>query len=300
MEIGKVRTCAGAKDEGTGMLTPNDARRLGLEPIPEPIACQYCGKPLVRLGINVGGRMLWVSHVPCGCPGEQQAADEEAAREVSRAEEARRARVARAGVGRRYYDAVLTHSSCIAFVDSYAPRRGFGLYIYGPIGTGKTYNASAVSSALAMQGRRVVMTSALRILSDVKDTFDTGESAKRELERYMNCEILVLDDLGKESSSRWSVMTLFDIVNTRYESMLSTIYTSQYSLPALQERLSSAHETETAKAIVSRIRETCLEVRLFGDDMRTGSLWDQMLKAQALNGLSASELGRFSDVDTVG
>ena len=52
-------------------------------------------------------------------------------------------------------------------------------------------------------------------------------------------------------------MTLFDIVNTRYESMLSTIYTSQYSLESLQERLSRAHETETAKAIVSRIRETC-------------------------------------------
>lgn len=42
-------------------------------------------------------------------------------------------------------------------------------------------------------------------------------------------------------------MTLFDLVNTRYEAMLTTIYTSQYSLPALQERLSRAHETETAK-----------------------------------------------------
>lgn len=124
---------------------------------------------------------------------------------------------------------------CAAFVESYAPREGMGLFIHGPVGTGKTYNASAVATTLALAGRGVVMTSALRILSDVQDTYSTGESAKRELDRYLSCEILVLDDLGKESASRWSVMTLFDIVNTRYESMLSTIYTSQYSLESLQE-----------------------------------------------------------------
>ena len=253
MEIGKERAGAGAREDGADMLTPEDARELGLGPeAPEPYLCPHCGKPLERLGISVGGRVLWVSHEPCGCPGELEAAEREAALKASQDEEERRARIAKAGVKRRYYDAVMTDPTCEAFVKSYVPRRGMGLFIHGPVGTGG-----------------VVMTSALRILSDVRDTFDTGASAKRELERYLSCEALVLDDLGKESASRWSVMTLYDLVNTRYEAMLTTIYTSQYSLPALQERLSRAHETETAKAIVSRIRETCLEVRLYGFDLRT-------------------------------
>ena len=49
------------------MLTPKDARELGLElQVPDPLPCPHCGKPLGRLGINVEGRVLWVSHEPCG------------------------------------------------------------------------------------------------------------------------------------------------------------------------------------------------------------------------------------------
>ena len=297
MEIGKERAGAGAREDGADMLTPEDARELGLGPeAPEPYLCPHCGKPLERLGISVGGRVLWVSHEPCGCPGELEAAEREAALKASQDEEERRARIAKAGVKRRYYDAIMTDPTCEAFVKSYVPRRGMGLFIHGPVGTGKTYNASAVTSALALAGRGVVMTSALRILSDVRDTFDTGASAKRELERYLSCEALVLDDLGKESASRWSVMTLYDLVNTRYEAMLTTIYTSQYSLPALQERLSRAHETETAKAIVSRIRETCLEVRLYGFDLRTPPTTPARKMPTDVG--RRGELGRFGDADT--
>ena len=56
------------REEGLGMLTPKDARELGLEPqAPDPLSCvQHCGKPLGRLGINVEGRVLWVSHEPYG------------------------------------------------------------------------------------------------------------------------------------------------------------------------------------------------------------------------------------------
>lgn len=296
MEIGKERAGAGAREDGLGMLTPEDAKELGIGPeAPEPYPCPHCGKPLERRGVNVGGRVLWVSHEPCGCPGEAQAKEREAALKASQDEEERRARIAKAGVKRRYFNAVLTDPTCIAFVESYVPRRGMGLFIHGPVGTGKTYSASAVTAALAMAGRGVVMTSALRILSDVRDTFDTGTSAKRELERYLSCEALVLDDLGKESASAWSVMTLYDLVNTRYESMLTTIYTSQYSLPALQERLSRAHETETAKAIVSRIRETCLEVRLYGYDMRTAPSAPSAQRGEPRRRKGGGELGRFDD-----
>lgn len=294
MEIGKG--CAGARGDAIGMLTPEDAKELGLGPeAPGPYPCPHCGRPLDRRGISVGGRVLWVSHEPCGCAGEAAAAERRALLEAAEGEERRRERLRKAGIGVRYLDATLADPICAAFVESYAPRKGMGLFIHGPVGTGKTYNASAVTASLATASRGVVLTSALRILSDVQDTYSTGESAKRELERYLSCEVLVLDDLGKESASRWSVMTLFDIVNTRYESMLSTIYTSQYSLESLQERLSRAHETETAKAIVSRIRETCADVRLYGHDRRASPSAQQGWQRQAPPPRRGSELGRFDD-----
>ena len=47
MEIGKGRAGAGARDDGMGMLTPEDAKELGLGPeAPEPYPCPHCGKPL--------------------------------------------------------------------------------------------------------------------------------------------------------------------------------------------------------------------------------------------------------------
>ena len=57
MEIGKERAGASAREDGVGMLTPEDARELGLGPeAPEPYLCPHCGKPLERLGISVGGK----------------------------------------------------------------------------------------------------------------------------------------------------------------------------------------------------------------------------------------------------
>lgn len=48
-------------------LGPAVRRELDLEPqAPDPLPCPHCGKPLGRLGINVEGRVLWVSHEPCG------------------------------------------------------------------------------------------------------------------------------------------------------------------------------------------------------------------------------------------
>ena len=137
---------------------------------------------------------------------------------------------------------------------------------------GKTHNAAAVAIAASDRGLRTVFTSAIAIFSNIRETFDGGGSSKRALERYASCEMLVLDDLGKESSSRWSLMTLFTIVNARYEGMRPTVITSQYTLGQLRARLASTGEAETAAAIVSRIAAMCADVTLSGPDLR-GDAW---------------------------
>ena len=301
MQIGKERAGAGAREDGIGMLTPEDAKELGLGPeAPEPYPCPHCGKPLGRRGINVGGRMLWVSHEPCGCPGEVEQAEKQAAFEAAERLEEDRRKLLRAGIPRRFLDAEISDPTCLAYVKSYPAGKGIGLFIHGKVGTWKSTNASGVARTLILSGRALIMTSALKILSDVRDTFDSRSSAKEELDRYLRCEVLVLDDLGKESASPWSVMTLFDVVNTRYEAMLPTIYTSQYDLEALGRRLSRAHERETADAIVSRIRETCIDVGLYGPDKRrppvsTGERRhsDGPLPSTARSARGGGELGRF-------
>lgn len=301
MQIGKERAGAAAREDGIGMLTPEDAKELGLGPeAPEPYPCPYCGKLLGRRGINVGGRILWVSHEPCGCPGEVEQAEKQAAFEAAERLEEDRKKLLRAGIPRRFLDAEISDPTCLAYAKSYPAGKGIGLFIHGKVGTWKSTNASGVARTLILSGRALIMTSALKILSDVRDTFDSRSSAKEELDRYLRCEVLVLDDLGKESASPWSVMTLFDVVNTRYEAMLPTIYTSQYDLEALGRRLSRAHERETADAIVSRIRETCIDVGLYGPDKRRPPVSigerkraDAPPPSTARSARGGGELGRF-------
>lgn len=301
MVIGKER----ARDGQPEMLAPDEARELGLKPdAPGPTPCPHCGKPLERRGISVGGKMLWVSHEACGCEGEVAQEARRLALERAEQEEERRKRLERVGIKPRFIDAELTDATCAAYVASYPAGHGIGLYIHGKVGTWKSSNASAVARELSLMGRTVVMSSAIEILSNMKETFDSRSSSKEELARYLKCEVLVLDDLGKESASPWSVMTLFDVVNTRYEAMLTTIYTSQYDLDALQRRLSRAHERETADAIVSRIRETSLIVSLAGDDKRlppTATRVQPVAAAPIAGGAVTQakrgrpELGRFDD-----
>ena len=133
---------------------------------------------------------------------------------------------------------------------------------------GKTYNAAGIVKALIAKKCDAIFSSALDIFTNIQETYDSGSSSKREMERYLSCGILVLDDLGKESNTRWALTMLFTLVNARYERMLPTVITSQYSMEGLRQRLSQKGERETAEAIVSRLSETCMDVALVGGDRR--------------------------------
>lgn len=254
-------------------ITPDEAVVMGyIKPaaIPQKAICPYCGRGLSRLGLLFKNRITWVAHEPCGCPGEQEAERREALYQEQERRASRERRLAKAGIQRRYWSATASmEPKSTHFLSGYRKHGGGGLYIYGDVGTGKTYLASAVAIELIDKGAKVIFTSALSIFANIQDTYDTNESTLTEKRRYMTCDLLVLDDLGKESASQWSVMTLFEVVNARYEHMLPIVITSQYSLGELTERLARAGERETAKAIASRIREGCAMVHLTGMDRRS-------------------------------
>lgn len=153
------------------------------------------------------------------------------------------------------------------YIASFAGNGGAGLYIHGGVGAGKTHAASAMARLFAEAGYEVAFTTAKGMLERVKATFDEG-GTEAAVARYAKCDVLVLDDLGKEDATEWSVGTVFSVLDARYEDMRPTIVTSNYAPGALADRLARRGERVTAEAIASRISQTCRPVYLGGRDRR--------------------------------
>lgn len=135
----------------------------------------------------------------------------------------------------------------------------------------QTRNTEAIKHTMARlfaeAGYEVAFTTAKGMLERVKATFDEG-GTEAAVARYAKCDVLVLDDLGKEDATEWSVGTVFSVLDARYEDMRPTIVTSNYAPGALADRLARRGERVTAEAIASRISQTCRPVYLGGRDRR--------------------------------
>jgi DNA replication protein DnaC len=98
---------------------------------------------------------------------------------------------------------------------------------------GKTHLAVAIARAKLLAGKRVLFISVSDYLNRLKDTFNKIDDAGRYtemmdlLKKEVDC--LVLDDLGVEKPTAWSVERLYDIINTRFDWSLQTIITTNFA-----------------------------------------------------------------------
>ena len=106
-------------------------------------------------------------------------------------------------------------------------------------------------------------------MTELRSTFDRGGDSEADvIRRYVNVPVLIIDDLGKDSSTQWVLAKLFQIVNGRYEAERATIVTSQYTQAGLAAVLSEYGRKEDALAIVSRLAEMTERVKMDGPDRR--------------------------------
>lgn len=149
------------------------------------------------------------------------------------------------------------------YIDQFESGRGFWLYLWGNIGSGKTTTASIVSCELAERYMTAfTMINWAAAITLIKDSFDKkGPHKGRELlQRMLTVPLLVLDDIHQEKWSDWVREQFFVVINSRYEAMLPTIITSQCPLEDVGSRY--------GEQIASRLMETCKVIEFTGDDRR--------------------------------
>lgn len=142
-----------------------------------------------------------------------------------------------------------------------------GLYIFGSAGTGKTFLASLIAREFILDFNRVVFGDFPSLLGDLKATFGSG-TTEDLLSRYIDCDLLVLDDIGAEQVTDWSASMLYRLVNERYNADKPIIVTSNYDLNGLSKRLTTAKDDFTSTRIISRLKEMCYQAFLGTNDRR--------------------------------
>lgn len=286
----------------TNLVTPQEARERGIpwtkEP-PAPGRCEYCGKELQPQGIVFGGKVfIWQPVLPrCDCEQataywqeqDRREAERKAREEEERRNRAMRVRVERllgkSGIKKRFQQRTFenfkldtagrkkNYGIAKEYADNFAYHRarGDGLYIEGTNGTGKTHLAAAIALQLIGEGVPVICKTSSDLLLDIKKTFDSGETREAQiLDVYKQVDLLIIDDLGKEQCSDWSMSTLYSILNDRYEDMKPTIVTTNYNADALASALTpKGYDNSKIVAIISRLREVSTVMTMAWSDYRT-------------------------------
>ena len=149
--------------------------------------------------------------------------------------------------------------------------KGKGIFFYGNYCVGKTHLACSIANVLIHNNISVIFGSFIKLMSNIKDTYNTvtTDNEKHIIDSYTNCDLLIIDDLGKERLSEWNLEKLYYIINERYENNKPIVITSNFSYKELTSRLSLNKNISTAESLISRINEMCIILHIKGEDYRT-------------------------------
>lgn len=137
------------------------------------------------------------------------------------------------------FDAAFRRCKSYCEVSSKVLENGYGIYIYGDSGTGKTHLTACMVNELTKQHRPTLFTNFFEISQIIRGTFKNSKDSEIDMiERISNIDFLFLDDLGtekviKNGEDNWLQEKIFEILNKRYNNKKPTIFTSNYSLEEL-------------------------------------------------------------------
>ena len=108
-------------------------------------------------------------------------------------------------------------------------------------GNGKTHLAAAIANYIEKIGEPVLFVVAPDFLDYLRSTFNPNTTARmdRRFDEVKKAPLLVLDDLGTESATKWAREKLYQLLNFRYNARMATVITSAVSIDELDPKLAS-------------------------------------------------------------
>jgi DNA replication protein DnaC len=155
---------------------------------------------------------------------------------------------------------VTTCKDFIAQFDTHARN----LLFYGDTGVGKTFLTNCIARELLDTSHTVIYLTAFHLVDILQtNTFgqdDLDDSGENMFDYILDCDLLIIDDLGTELNNSFVTSQLFLCINERLISRKSTIISTNLSLDELQN--------EYSERIFSRLVSNYEIMLILGDDIR--------------------------------
>ncbi|MGM9593662.1 MAG: ATP-binding protein [Candidatus Onthomonas sp.] len=150
---------------------------------------------------------------------------------------------------------------CFQFANRFPHGNQNNLFLTGNPGLGKTFLSAAIARLVSEKGYSVVYDSAVNVFNRFEaQKFGRDSQAALDIDRYLTCDLMILDDLGSEMNSPLVHSSLYQLINGRILSERSTVISSNFSLDEIAHRYSPQ--------VYSRLSGEYLTVRFFGEDIR--------------------------------
>lgn len=158
----------------------------------------------------------------------------------------------------------IVYETCKEYAQNFS-NRSLNLLFQGGTGLGKTFLSACIAGVVADKGFSVCYDTAAAAL-DAFETKkfardpETAEAAGVQVERMLDCDLMILDDLGTEMPTAMSVSALYTLINTRLSRGKKTVISTNLTDAELARRYSPQ--------ICSRISGEFTKLPFAGRDIR--------------------------------
>lgn len=152
------------------------------------------------------------------------------------------------------------YDTCQSFVRNFDSEFN-NLLFYGNSGLGKTFLSHCIAKELLGTAHTVLYLTAYELFDILgKAMYNEDEDFPASAEHILDCDLLIIDDLGTELATAFTMSRLSLCINERYIKRRATIISTNFGIQELE-----AHYGERN---FSRIFSSYTPLRFFGEDIR--------------------------------
>ena len=140
--------------------------------------------------------------------------------------------------------------------------RSPSLFMHGATGLGKTHLSLAIANIVTEKGMGVIYSSAPNLFGELeREHFSRQNPNERTFEKeLLETDLLIIDDLGVEFSTQFTVSCVYNIINSRILSGKPIIISTNLTPAELEDKYT--------QRITSRIIGSYISLKFIGRDIR--------------------------------